>query len=279
MYVSAEDARSDLFLSGAVYLFGPLILGIVLQIIPLGSVPMIGEVLDLLVPFATTALVPLLLIRYRKEPWSTFGIGSGRSSIALGALLALPIVAAAVLSLVPFQGLGAFIPGPFGLLVRSLRWLSLAFLAVYVTVKARDAFRSDPRYLRSAITEIGRILAIVAAAAVGLLALSALFTAGSPVETLRLAVVPAGVAVAVLIAYRSLGGPALTSRPTLLAPVVILALAPFRLTFDAVGLLSGIRMAAVVGGIGLVIGAVIESRRSALGVGLMALLLGVFTQL
>ncbi len=69
MYTSTEDARSDLFLSGAVFLFGGIIVQAVLRIIPLDRIPGLGAVLAVVLPLVTTVLVPYLLIRYRKEPW------------------------------------------------------------------------------------------------------------------------------------------------------------------------------------------------------------------
>jgi hypothetical protein len=287
MYASSDDARSDLFLSGAVYLFGPLILGVLFDIVPVMRVPMLGPLLSVILPLATTVLVPFLLIRYRGEPLSMYGLGrSGTPSFATGALLGGPVAGAAVVgALGGGQGIDAALPitwlagggGVLALLARLAQWLGLALLAIYGTVKARDALRGDPVTVREAALEIGRYVAIAAAGA-SLLLVVALVTRGSGVEALVLLLSPLGVAGAGWLALRQLRQ-AVTTRNVLLTPVVLLALGPFTLSLNAFTLVFGVWLAALYAGIGLIIGALQESRRDAYAAVGLAIVLACLTTL
>jgi hypothetical protein len=286
MYTSPDDARSDLFLAGAVYLFGPLILGILLRIVPLTALPGVGIAFVIVQPLLTTVLVPYLLIRYRREPLALYGLGGRAGSVAvLGALAALPIVAASALQLVLVARTGGevaslgLVQGPLGIVAGLVRWLGLAGLAVYATVKARDAFRGDPEYVRKAVRDVGRVLALVGAGTVALLFVALLFRGGEPLDAVELVLVPLGAAAGVAVAYRGLGGPSITTRATLLTPAVLLALGPFALSLDAGLFLNSLRIAVIFAAVGLVIGALQEARRSAYGALALAVVLGLLTQL
>ena len=174
MYTSAEDARSDLFLSAAVYVLGDEVLQIVRGLLRIDLIPGVTPVLELVIPVATTVLVPVLLMRYRRETFGQYGYGAGLPpNFGVGLLLALPIVIASVITGVvvagdPLAGLGVsavLFGAPLALAVRLLSWIGVGFLAVYVTVKARDAFRSDYRTVREETISLRRILRMVAAAA------------------------------------------------------------------------------------------------------------------
>lgn len=277
MYTSTEDARSDLFLSGAVYVIGPAVVEILRNLLQIDRIPGASTVLDLLLPVATTALVPFLLMRYRRESFGQYGYGAGLPPhFGIGLLLALPIVAAFVLmGLVvdgdPFARLGitALLVGqPLAFVTRLLFWLGLGFLAVYATVKARDAFRSDYRTVREETVTVGRILGMVAIAAVSI---ALLFTrpgaGGVPGGALIALIVlpPLGVAVSVALLLQTLRGPSATSRATILTAVVLLALGPFQLALNLTEIALIVRLAVAYAGVGLVIAALQESRRSALG--------------
>ncbi len=277
MYTNPEEARSDLLLAAAVYLFGPLLLEV---LGPLYRVPVLGAVLAVVAQLATTALVPVLMARYRKEPASNYGLTGERGpGLRFGALLAAPLVVAVALgfalrplalggtlaSLVVSPDLG----GVVGLLVNAAGWLGLVVLAVYATVKARDAFRSELRTVRDGMFEVGRVLAVAGGVA------TVVLFASSGFEALLL-LLPAGAAGAVYALLRGLRGSSTTTRAALIAPVVLLALRPFNLIalFGAPeSFLASVWAAAIVGTVGLLVGASLESRRSAWpAVGLAALL-------
>jgi hypothetical protein len=279
MYTSTEDARSDLFLSGAVYVIGPAVFQIVRNLLRLDLLPGVTSLLELVIPVATTALVPYLLMRYRGESFGQFGYGAGLPpNFGVGLLLALPIVVASVVTGVvitggdPRAGLGitALLVGqPLAFLARLLSWVGLGFLAVYATVKARDAFRSDYRTVREETITIGRILATVAVAGVSIaLLLTRPDAVGMAGGELFAAIVlpPLGVAGSVGLLFPLLRGPSATSRATMLTPVVLLALGPFQLSFSLTGIALSVSRAAAYAGVGLVIAALQESRRSAVAI-------------
>lgn len=273
MYTSPDEARSDLFLAGAVYLFGGLVIGLLLEIVPLQSLPGVDVALAFLVPIVTTALVPHLLVRYRKESWSAYGLGAPDSSFWSGALAGLPLAAASVVTALVFSGdptaglpVVAIGTGALRLLLlRLVSWLCLAVLAVYGTVKARDAFRADYSTVRDASREIGRWVGIVLGATTVLLSASFAVrgVTSAALELLLLALAAVGV---FALVYRSVPARATTSRATLLTPAVLLALGPFALSFDAAQLVFSLWLASIYAAVGLTMGMLVETRRSALGV-------------
>jgi hypothetical protein len=288
-YVSTEEARSDLFLSAAVYLIGPVIVGLLpglnrvpSAIDPQQSISALAVVVAVLLPLVYTVLVPYLLIRYRKETVRDYLPKGGGKAFGFGLLLALPIVVAVVLAtLVTANPIQEALPvlwavepiGAVAVAQRLTSWLGVAALVVYATVKARDAFRSDPRTLRDAALEIARVLGIVAAITMLLLLLTA--RPGENIAALLLW--PLGVAGALAIALRQLRGPTSTTRAILLTPVLLLALPPF--TLGPSEFVEGLYIAALLGGIGLVFGVLEESRYWAYGTLAMALLLALATPL
>jgi len=279
MYTSTEDARSDLLLSGAVFVIGPAVFQIVRELLRLDQLPGMTPALELVIPVATTALVPYLLMRYRGESFGQYGYGAGLPpNFGVGLLMALPIVVASVLTgLVlgngdPLSGLGItvlLVGQPIAFVARLLSWLGLGFLGVYATVKARDAFRSDYRTVREETISIGRILGMVAVASVSvaLLVTRPGDVAMGGVELFAAIVLPPlGVACSVALLFPLLRGPSATSRATMLTPVVLLALGPFQLSFSLTGIALSVSRAAAYAGVGLVIAALQESRRSAVAI-------------
>lgn len=279
-YVSPEEARSDLFLSAAVFLIGPLVVELLLELIPLRRIPIVSPVLQVGLPLVYTVLVPYLLIRYRKESVRDYLRKGGAQAFAFGLLLALPIVATAVPGMLLEGGsiqeavpvLLATQPGRIVDLAEGLTfWLGLAALAVYATVKARDAFRSDPQTLRNAAMEIARVLGVVAAVTTLLLLLASRTRLSS-------VLLPLGVAGAVALVLSRLRGPSSTSRAILLTPVLLLAL-QYVLTFSTVNFVERLYFGTLLGGIGLVFGVLEESTYSAYGALAMALVIALASPL
>jgi hypothetical protein len=265
MYTDPEEARSDLFLAGAVYLFGPLLLRFAS---PLFGVAVLGQILTIVAPLLITALVPVLLARYRGQPASAFGLAGERSSgLQFGLLLALPIIAALAMALA-LQGSVA--PGTLPALLLAggslvgfasniAGWVGLAVLAVFATVKARDAFRSDLRSVTDGVTEVGRVLGIAG----GVAALLLLATQGLDALVLLL---PLGVAGSVVLLLRRISGPGTTTRATMITPVVLLAIGPFNpfaLFFNAGRFVFSVWAAAIVGAFALIVAASLERQRTA----------------
>lgn len=283
MYTSPDEARSDLFLAGAVFVFGPVILTIVLRIFPLFRVPVVGVALVVLLPLVTTVLVPALLIRYRREPLRAFGLAGGPGGMGRGALLGLPLVAATIVLVLLLGGLMTSAFPVIGsrlvpLLSRVASWLGLAGLGIYMTVKARDAFRSDYTGVHDGLWLLGRIVMAVAGGATLLLVVRLVVEGRSGASVLALLVLPLGLAGALLLARRTLTGPTATSRATLITPTVIFALGPLALSFDAFSFVLGVYHAALYAGIGLLVGALLEARNDAWGPIGLALVTALLTQ-
>lgn len=293
MYTSPDEARSDLFLSVAAYVFGPLILAIVLSLIPLTRIPGVSVALELVEPVLFTVAVPFLLIRYRTESLGDYGLWGADRSLSTGVLAAVPIVLAGLVgavlagapiaTAVPLAALGGgSAGGVVNLLSRALFWPCLLLLAAYATVKARDAFRSNPVALSETVVRVGRILAIAGGVALALLITSDLITGSGAFDGLTLVsylLQPAGVVAAVWLALRREGGNSVVSTPLVVTPVVVMALGPFALTFNAFALMTGVYFAALFGGIGLVVAIIVERTRQATGVialGLLVALLSLF---
>lgn len=271
MYASPEDARSDLLLASAVFVFGPLVIRLLLRTLPLNRITVVAVVLAVATPAAVTALVPFLLVRYRGGSWQPFGFtGPILPGLATGALLGLPIAAAGVVGVLtlgfpasaamPLLGVGpAWL---LGAVVRVVTWVGLSILVVFVTVKARDAFPPDYRTLPQGMVEIGRVVLAVAGAA----GLVLLVVQGRWLFLL----LPVGVAATGYLVYRRLGGPSSASRATLLAPTILMAVGSFVLA--PAQLLESFWAAALSGGVGLTMAVLREHRGSAwavLGLGLV----------
>lgn len=270
MYTSPEEDRSDLYLAAAVYVIGPQVLGIILRRIPFpaGSSPLV----HLLVVIATTIAVPLWLIRYRKQRLTDFDARPSGEAFFAGAIVALPMVGAYLISNFiaygsPLTGIplaDAVTTGTYvSTVIQIITGLCVVLLAIYTTVKARTSFRADPAYLRSMVIHLGRFVAIAGGIAAGLLLLTALVRTESITAAVPILFAPLGVAGSVWLAHRRTRGSLLTTRATLLTPMVVLAFASFVILGGAFELVFGLWQAALLAGVGLVLGTLLEGHRSA----------------
>ena len=288
MYTSAEEDRSDLFLAAAVYVLGPTILGILLGFLPLSALEAAAPVIDLVVTVSTTVLVPFLLIRYRKQRLSEYGFDGSVPNLAFGFALALPIALVYVASGYIAGTNGALrVPavavattgGVLAFVLDIIAAVCLVLLGVYTTVKARTAFRADPDYLKPTMLTLARYVAIAAAVATGLLFLSFVLD-NTPIRAaIEIVAAPLGVAAAVYLVYRGLRGSQLSSKATLLTPMVVLAVGSLVILGGAFNFVFGIWRGAMLAALGLAVGALVEGRRSAMGPLGLALGLAVLTPL
>lgn len=270
MYTSADEDRSDLFLAAAVYVLGPELLGVVLGRLPgsIGASPFVSLVVIVL----TTIAVPLWLMRYRKQRVGHLGFDASPTTAGAGLLVALPVALGFVLAeLIARTGplssapvFGAVATGAYVAAALSiLRGLCVAFLVIYATVKARTAFRADPAYIKPTMLRLGKFTAIAGAAVTVLLLLTVLVRSSDLQESSYVALAPVGIAAAAWLTYRWIKGSQLTSRATLLTPMILLAIGAFVIFARAAAIVAGLWQAALLAGIGLIMGALLESRRSA----------------
>lgn len=177
MYLSAEDARGDFILAVAAVVLGRYALVLVAQIPGYPRTGLVYLVLSALWLIMLTGLVPWLLARYRRDVPDAFAVGpKDRGSVAVGLVVAVPLVIGHVLPVV--------FSGDFGALLRSLvgRFaagqpvvsqyqftsrsiyviLAIPVLAVgswlfasFIAVRAREAFRSPDADLTELLRTFG----------------------------------------------------------------------------------------------------------------------------
>lgn len=279
MYLSPDEARSDVILTGAAVVFGGILLELVLSapLIPRSGIGL--EVVLLVGLFVTTGLVPLLLARYRDDVPGGFGLAPGRA-IPFGPalLLAAPVVAVGVIRGLLLEGapstlalgwpgivlfgtpvVGASGPDLVGGVAITLGVLVMtvgSFLLVgFLLTRGREAFREDDRSSTELLRTIGTGTVAVA------FVLGALGSLGSGGFVTVLLNVGALVVV-LLIADRLVPVTARISLPTVLTPMVLLVVAQIFAAGGLFrgGLLTGLASGAFAAGIVLAIAVVAEHR-------------------
>lgn len=278
MYISPEDARSDVILAGATTLFG----GFALQLLTrLPFYPRQG-VLPLLLGagwiFVLTGLVPLLLARYRGHGLAAFGLERARSAWRSGLMIAAPVAVVGVLVTLGRGGsvgnavlgrIGAPLLGltgsgsaatAAGFLVVALAQLAALsagalLLITFLTVRGRDAFRTTEVSLTELIRTFGMGAALVAL----LLGLLRSLGAAQVVPTVLQVL---GLAAVVLLTDRLVSPASLVPRTAIVTPVVAVVVLH---VFAAGGifrgdLLTGLYGGAMGAGLAVAIAALIETR-------------------
>lgn len=238
MWLSADEAKSDVILAAAATLFGGVILGWV------GAIPLypdsglLGSVVRVLEIAIIVGLVPLLLARYREGTLQqSFAITGEAASFWVGMLVAAPIAVIEIIrrfvvtqsptdalfgrvlfgqptvaSNLDLAQLGNLIIEAVWLVVLALAtWMFLSFLIV----RSRPAFRSPEMDVTEALRTFG-----LAAAAGGLVfgLVRSLVVRGGFMMTLLSFV---AVVATILIADRYVPGRLETTRATVLAPAII----------------------------------------------------------
>jgi hypothetical protein len=240
MYLSPEDARSDVILTGAATIFGGILLGLLLSA---PGVPRSGiglEIIALIAWFALSGLTPFLLARYRDDVPGAFGLPTGRPvPVGPALLLAVPVVVFGVLrgllvgrsagaAILGRAGLGSPVVGPSSLDVGGVflgvaaalvltvgAWLLLGFLVV----RGRDAFRDDERSSTELLrTFCGGAIAVT-------LVLGGLHSLTGARRFLPLLIDIVALVAVVLIADRLVPPEATISRPAVLTPVAVVLVA------------------------------------------------------
>jgi hypothetical protein len=296
--MSREDARSDLLLSGAVFVFGPFALSILLQVLGLDVLGGTGgQLLRIVLIVAVTMLVPFLLMSYRQEhPAAVLGLGAGDRTVPIGIVASLPLLAVGAVLLLLALGGGGFGGGgvPLGehgvlalltgnvltVIARLLAWLGVLGLALYATVKARDAFGGEPARVEDAAWRIGRILAIAAAATTALALVATIAQRPDVTALLGVLLWPLGVAATVWLILRRTGGAGSTTVPTLVTPTVIGAVGNFHLSlFNPTQLVFSLYWVTLSAGLGLAVGILAERSRRGGGILVLAVLIALGTGL
>jgi hypothetical protein len=243
-----DEARSDVALTVAALVFGPLLLGGLR-----GGSGTAGVLLDVAVVLALTALVPLLLIRSRAASGAgartvsdALGFDGPPSGTAAGLMLAVPVAIAGAVGMLTAgstpaaAALGRLAGAPLQVVqVVALSAGSLV-LVLFLLQRGAEAFPRSPAWpLRRLLRTFG-IGAAALALVVGLLRVP---LGASPVRALANA---AALALTVLVADRLLGARATVPRLAVLLPAgLTLYLHVTSLGFG-VGLLAGALAAGVI---------------------------------
>lgn len=283
MWMSTEDARSDVILAGATAVFGVTVVSFVQRLPLYPRSGILSVLLDLAWLFALTALVPWLLTRHRKLGAESYGLDAGRDGWRPGLLLAVPVIVAGVLRGLAVEGVSArAVLGRFAALLGGdpavrgsaltatdvlvegvVRVVLVAVLAIgsvllvgFLTVRGRDAFSRQ----EVSATEAIRTFGMGAAAAALLFGL--LRALGPGVAVLGVLVNAVALAALVLLADRLVPAPATTARAAVLTPLVVVALGQVLGALRG-DLLYGLYTGALAAGVATVVACVLEGRQFA----------------
>lgn len=254
MFLSTEDARSDVILAGAAAVFGGVLIQLLLQTpgIPRGATT--TGAIALVATFALSGLVPYLLARYRQDVPGAFGfVGAGGTWSSTALLLAAPLAAVGVargllidgspvtaalgrvgraLTLSPALG-----PAPVDVAGAVFAGLQVVVLVLgsslligFLTVRGRDAFRTDERSAVELVRTIG-------GGALGVALLVGLLTAvGGRISFGAVLLNVAAGALLLAVVDRTMPARAVVTRPAVLTPVVLVVVAH---VFDSGGIFRG----------------------------------------
>lgn len=241
-----DEARSDIALTVAALVFGPLLLGGLR-----GGSGTAAVLVDLAVVLALTALVPLLLMRSRGATvTSTLALDRPAQGMSAGVLLAVPVALAGGFAMVTAGAspADALLGRLSGAPLQALQVVALgtgAFVfVVFVVRRGAEAFPRSPEWpLRRLLRTIG-----MGAAAVALIA--GLLRVPLGAQPLRVIANAAALAVVVLLTDRMLTSRQVAPRLSVLLPAGIM----LYLHLTSFGLGVGLQAGALAVGMVTVIG-------------------------
>jgi hypothetical protein len=242
-----DEARSDVALSLAALVFGPLLLGGLR-----GGSGTAGVLLDLAVVLALTALVPLLLLRSRSaglagaSPIRSLGLAGPPQGAAAGLPLALPVALAGTFAMISVgTSPGAALIGRLsGAPLQVVQVLGLsAGSFVFVVFLARRGAEAFPRSPEWALRRLLRTIGMGAAA---LALVAGLLRVPLGADPLRVTVNAAALAAVVLLADRMLGARVAVPRLALMLPAGLVLYLHLTTFGFSVGLQAGALAAGVI---------------------------------
>lgn len=247
-----DEARSDVALSIAALVFGPLLLGGLR-----GGTGVVGVLTDLAVVLALTALVPLLLIRSRarsggRSVLGVLALDGPPSGLAAGLPLAVPaavVGTVAMLTAGTTPGaalLGRLSGAPLQMLQVAALTVGSTVLVVFVVMRSSEAFPRSPEWA------LRRLLRTVGMGAAGLALVAGLVRVPLGANPTRVIVNALALAAIVLIADRIIGPRRAVPRIALLLPAGL----ALYLHLTAFGLSVGLQAGALAAGTTVVVGAV-----------------------
>jgi hypothetical protein len=249
VYLSPDDARSDVILAAAATVLGGFAVAFLTRLPLYPQRGLLAMLLGVVWILALTAVVPLLLSRYRGDRAAAFGLDGPRGAWVGGLVLAVPVaLVGIVLELFRSGQVTDVLLGRIGTAARlatlfdaaatttvvaGLRFAALTVgtlaLVGFLAVRGREAFRPTD----VSLTQLVRTLGMGAAGAALVLGLLRSLGPGRPVPVLVNAV---GLAVLVLLADRLVPAGRDVPRAAIVTPVVVVVVAH---VFAAGGLFRG----------------------------------------
>jgi hypothetical protein len=252
VYISPDDAKTDVILAAAVAVLGITLRGFVASLPLYPRMGLAAAVLDLVWVFALTALVPVLLARYRQDGAKAFGfggggggIGRGGGGIGRGLVLAIPavLVGAGFQALGPAGGLGPLLgrlagpvaagsPVDLAYQIGRIVLFSVGALVLvgFLATRSRDGF---PRSPETSLTQLIRTIGLGAVGVAFVGGLLRALTGGSFVFALGNAVALAAI---LLLTDQMVPTGLSVPRAAIAAPIVVVVVAQ---VFAAGGLFRG----------------------------------------
>jgi hypothetical protein len=246
-----DEARSDVALTVAALVFGPLLLGSLR-----GGSGTLGVLLDVLVVLALTALVPLLLVRSRagRRAQGAFGralaLDGSPAGIGLGLPLAVPVAVAGTVAMLSAGALpGAALIGrlsgdPLQVVQVAALTVGSTVLVVFLVRRGAEAFPRSPEWTLRRLT---RTLGMGAA---GLALVAGLLRVPLGASPLRVVTNAVALAVLVLLADRTLVSGRAVPRLALFLPAGLV----LYLHLTSFGFSVGLQAGALAAGVTVVVG-------------------------
>lgn len=279
VYLSPDDAKTDVILAAVAAVLGVSLRAYVVSLPLYPRTGLAGAFLELLWIVALTALVPILLARYRQDGPAAFGLagsGTGRAW-GWGLLLAVPAVLVGIIVrlIVNAGGLGAGggLGAPLGRLagpVATGDLIALAFVSLQVLLFSMGALilagflavRSREAFPRSPEVPLAQLVRTIGSASVGVAVVGGLLRALGG-ASLTVALVNAlGLAAILLLVDRRIPAGLRVPRTAVLAPVVVVVIGNILNTGGLFrgDLLAGLTFGALAAGVTLAIASFAQTR-------------------
>lgn len=274
MWLSVEDARSDFILAAAALVFGTLVFEFVfaLPVYPRGTLSLwltpVWVVLLMIVPAR-------FLAGYREQDLEAFGLGSDRSGLAEGLLLVAPLVAVGYIRgfsngnvlgalLGRLRSIAAASAGlaevdllrlVLGIVLLAVAGVGTMLLFGLLVARARDGFRATDMPLLEALRTYG-LGAVAIGTVLGLL----LSLGGDGAPSWAVLLEGLAMVAVILLADRLVATGDRTSRMTILAPAIVVAVA---FLLNRGDLSQNLYQGAMAASVAVVLAVVLETRRAA----------------
>jgi hypothetical protein len=248
-----DEARSDVALSIAALVFGPLLLASLR-----GGSTVLGVALDTAVILTLTALVPLLLSRTRGDGAAAFALDRSAGPLD-GLVLAVPVAAAGVIAMldVGTSSPAALLGRLSGSLLQLLPVLGLSagtlLLVTFLAVRGSQAFGRSPEWT------LRRLLRTFGMGAAALALVAGLVRVPLGASSTRVIANAVALAILVLAADRMLDGRSTAPRLAVLLPAGL----ALYLHLTSLGLAVGVQAGALAAGTTVVMAVVTLGRPGA----------------